>query len=113
MDGLIPVTRPIREDKPRARIEAMEVDVMGLLLGEESDNEGECECAALYASRRGGPCYYCAKEGHFLRNGPCTAAGLPRSALFIEDKGGRRDERRWKDQPPTRHEWGKGCHKEE
>ena len=29
MDRLIPVIWPIREDKPRARFEAMEVDVMG------------------------------------------------------------------------------------
>ena len=56
MDRLIPVTRPIREDKPRARFEAMEVDVMGPPLGEESDSEGECECTALYASGRGGRC---------------------------------------------------------
>ena len=54
MDGLIPVTRPIREDKPRARFEAMEVDVMGLPPGEESNSEGECECSALYANGRGG-----------------------------------------------------------
>ena len=66
MDGLIPITRPIREDKPRTRSEAMEVDVMGPPPGGDSDSEGECECTALYASRRGGPCYYCAKEGHFL-----------------------------------------------
>ena len=66
MDGLIPVTKPIREDKPRAQFEAMEVDVMGPPSEEESDSEGECECTALYASGRGGPCYYCAKEGHFL-----------------------------------------------
>ena len=52
------------------------------------DSEGECECAALYA-------------------------GLPRSAPFIEDKGGRRDDTRWKGQPPTRQEWGKSRHKEE
>ena len=41
MDGLIPVTQPIREDKPRARFKAMEVDVMGPPPEEES--EGECE----------------------------------------------------------------------
>ena len=29
MDGLIPVTQPIREDKPRSRFEAMGVDMMG------------------------------------------------------------------------------------
>ena len=91
----------------------MEVDVMGPLPGEESDSEGECECAALYASSRGGPCYYCAKEGHFLRNCLRKAAGLPRSAPFIEDKGGRRDVTGWKGQPPTRQEWGKSRHKEE
>ena len=86
---------------------------MGPLPGEESDSEGECECAALYASSRGGPCYYCAKEGHFLRNCLRKAAGLPRSAPFIEDKGGRRDDTGWKGQPPTRQEWGKSRHKEE
>ena len=107
------MTRPIRQDKPRARFKAMEVDVMGPLPGEESDSEGECKCATLYASGRGGPCYYCSKEGHFLRNCQRKAAGLPWSAPFIEDKGGRRDERRWKDQPPTRQEWGRGCQKED
>ena len=89
------------------------MDAIGPLPGDESDSEGECKCAALHASGRGGPCYYCTKEGHFLRNCQCKAAGLPRSALFIEDKGGCRDERRWKDQLPTRQEWGKGRHKEE
>ena len=42
MDGLIPVTRPIREDKSRTRFEAMEVDVMGPPPGEESDGDEEC-----------------------------------------------------------------------
>ena len=113
MDGLIPVTRPIREDKLRTRSEAMEVDVMGPPPGEESDSEGECGCAALYARGRGGPCYYCAKEGNFLRSCPRKATGLPRSAPFIEDKGVRRDDARWKDQPPTQQEWGKGRYQEE
>ena len=82
--------------------------------GKESDSEGECECAALYASGRGGPCYYCAREGHFLRNCPRKAAGLPRSVHpFIEDKGGCRDNTRWKGQPTTRQEWGKSRNKEE
>ena len=63
--------------------------------------------------REGGPCYYCAREGHFLRNCLRKAAGLPRSAPFIEDKGGRRDERRWRDPLPVRQEWGKGRYKEE
>ena len=94
MGGLIPVTRPIREDKPRARFEAMEVDVMGPPPGEESGRKAECECAALYARGRGGPCYNCTKEGHFLWNCLRKAAGLPRSAPFIHDRGGRRDEKR-------------------
>ena len=55
MDGLIPVTRPIREDKPRTRFQAMEVDVMDQQQEEESDSDGECECATLQASGRGGP----------------------------------------------------------
>ena len=87
MDGLIPVTRPIREDKSRTRFEAMEVDVIGPPPGEESDSEGERECTALYASGRGGPCYYCAKEGHFLRNCPRKAAGLPISAPLSRTRG--------------------------
>ena len=94
MDGLIPVTQPIREDKSRTRFEAMEVDVMGPPPEEESDSEGECECTALYASGRGGPCYYCAKEGHFLQNCPHKATGLPQSAPFVDDKGGRQDNTR-------------------
>ena len=108
MDGLIPVTQPIKEDKPKTRFEAMEVDVMDQQQGEESDSDGECECAALKASSRGGPCYYCAKEGHFLRNCPRKAAGLPRSAPFINNKGDRRKDRRWREQPdpsPARWEW--------
>ena len=113
MDGLIPVTWPIGEDKPRARFEAVEVDVMGPPPGEESNSEGECKCAALYASGREGPCYYCAKEGHFLRNCPRKAAGLPQSVPFIKDRGGRGEERRWKDQLPAQREWGKGHLKEE
>ena len=64
----------------------MKVDVMGPPPGEESDSKGECECATLHASSRGGPCYYCAKEGHFLRNCTRKAAGLPRSAPFIDDR---------------------------
>ena len=113
IDGLISVTWPIREDKPRARFEAMEVDVMDPPPGEGSNSEGECKCAALHASSRGGPCYYCTREGHFLRNCLHKAARLPRSAPFINDRGGHRDERRWRDQPLTRQEWGKGSHKEE
>ena len=83
------------------------MDVMGPRPGEEFDSDGECKCAALYAGGRGGPCYYCAKEGHLLRSCPRKAAGLPRSAPFIEDKGGRKDEAKWRDQPPTRQEWGR------
>ena len=68
MDGRIPATRLIREDKPRTRFKAMEVDVMDQQQEEESDSDDECECAAIQASWRGGPCFYCAKEGHFLCN---------------------------------------------
>lgn len=55
MDGLIPVTWPIREDKLRTRFKDMEVIAMDPLPGEESNSEGECECTALHASGRGGP----------------------------------------------------------
>ena len=116
MDGLIPVTRPIREDKPRTRFEAMEVDVMDQWQEEECDRDSECKCAALQARGRGGPCFYYAKEGHFLRNCPRKAARLPRSALFLDQKGSRRDNWKWReypDPPPARREWTRGCQKEE
>ena len=44
---------------------------------------------------------------------PRKAAGLPRTAPFVEVKGGRKDEARWRDQPPTRQEWGRGRYQEE
>ena len=89
------------------------MDVKGPSPGEESDSDGECECAALYTGGRGGPCYYCTKEGHLLRSCPRKAAGLPRSAPFIEDKGSRQGKARWRDQPPNRQEWGRGRYQEE
>ena len=41
MDGLIPVSWPIREDKPRTQFEDMEVDVMDQPPGSDSDG-GQC-----------------------------------------------------------------------
>ena len=36
-----------------------------------------------------------------------------RDQMFIDDRGGHREEKRLRDQPPNRQEWGKGRHKEE
>ena len=44
---------------------------------------------------------------------PAEGHRAAQAAPFIEDKGGRRDERRGRDPPPARQEWGKGRHKEE
>ena len=88
MDGLIPFTKPIREDKPRAWFEAMEVDAMDQQGTGDSDSiEEKCKCTALQASGRGGACYYCTKEGHFLRSCLRKAAGLLRSTPTKEEQG--------------------------
>ena len=112
MDGLIPFTKPIREHKPRAWFEAMEVDAMDQQGTGDSDSiEEKCKCTALQASGRGEACYYCAKEGHFLRSCLCKAAGLLRSTPTKEDRGSRGEERQWNDQtsqPPTKREWSPG-----
>ena len=60
--------------------------------------------------REGGPLLLLSQGGSLP---PKLSAEGCRTAPFIEDKGGRRDERRGKDQPPTRQEWSKGRHKEE
>ena len=36
-----------------------------------------------------------------------------RDQMFIDDRGGHQEEKRLRDQPPNRQEWGKGRHKEE
>ena len=100
MDELIPVTWPIREDKPRARFAAMEVDVMGPPLEEESDSKGECECAALYASGRGGPATTAprrATSSGIAHARPPGCLGLPRllrTEGAAETRGGGRTSRR-------------------
>ena len=90
MDGLIPVTRPIREDRPRSRYEAMEVDPMDRQEAEEGDIEDNGgECAALQANGPGGTCYYCTRDGLVLQNCLRKAARLPHSApLAAERRGG-------------------------
>ena len=47
MDGLIPVTRPIREERPRTLFEAMEVDAKEHQGATGADREEEeCKCAS-------------------------------------------------------------------
>ena len=63
--------------------------------------------------RERGPLLLLRQGGPLPPELPAQGPGLPRSAPFVEDKGGRRDDTRWKGQPPTRQEWGKSRYKEE
>jgi hypothetical protein len=58
--------------------EAMEVDHLKAEVGEEDDEIGECECMALHEQGFRGPCYYCQRRGHMMRNCPRKSAGLPK-----------------------------------
>ena len=89
MDGLIPVTRPLRDNVGAYadRGEPMEVDNLWWWSQQESTGEEEpedgtedyCECMALQERGQRGPCYYCLQRGHFARGCPRRAAGLPRA----------------------------------
>jgi hypothetical protein len=85
LEGLTPVTRTPMAGAYR-KVEAMEVDHLYKRrqtedaveeCDEEEDSE-ECECFALYEQGFRGPCYYCRRRGHMLRNCPRKSAGLPR-----------------------------------
>ena len=97
LDGLIPVTRPIRDRETSRDHDAMEVDALYGPSGEGYDDdagdEEECECAALSAGGFRGPCYYCTRDGHMIRNCPRKAAGLPR--VGPPGEGGANDRRGW------------------
>ena len=72
MDGLNPVSRVMRPTMLMG--EPMEIDHM-----QETDELGaECECAAIHERGIRGPCYFCQKQGHILRNCPRKSAGLPK-----------------------------------
>lgn len=86
MDGLIPVTKPVRESD---RSEPMEVDSLRQWENEDvAEEEDYCECMALQEHGLKGPCYYCYRTGHLIRNCPRKSAGLPRAT------GGRGNEAR-------------------
>jgi len=89
MDGLIPVTRPMQEVGGRRRGEPMEVDALYAAGQEtEDDEDGDCECMALQEKGFRGPCYYCYRQGHILRNCPRKSAGLPKVANPGDRDGG-------------------------
>jgi hypothetical protein len=87
MDGLLPVTRPLRDPETGRGSEPMEVDALtpyGESAAEEAESDGEaevelCECMALQEHGFQGPCYYCSRRGHLKRNCPRKAAGLPKA----------------------------------
>ncbi|MBM3938855.1 MAG: hypothetical protein FJ333_09430 [Sphingomonadales bacterium] len=80
LDGLIPVTKPIRDENAKYRDDMMEVDAMSQYDqgDEEEDEDGECECMAMQEHGFRGTCYYCQKQGHLLRSCPRKSAGLPK-----------------------------------
>ena len=86
MDGLIPVTKAVRD-----RGEPMEVDALHRHDREEEgeDDGDQCECMALQEYGLKGPCFYCYRSGHQIRNCPRKSAGLPRSSgnRSLESRG--------------------------
>ena len=77
MDGLIPVTRPVRDlTDGYYRHEPMEVDAMADRNEEGDDDLDGCECMAMYEKGFRGPCFYCQREGHMARSCPRKSAGL-------------------------------------
>jgi hypothetical protein len=83
-DGLMPVTRTGIPQARYRRDEPMEVDSLRQMEDypeeyEEVEEDTECEgCAYLQERGFSGPCYYCQKKGHLIRNCPRKSAGLPR-----------------------------------
>lgn len=79
MEGLVPVTRNPHDN----RGERMEVDHLRKMEQEQDatgseDDFGDCQCMAMHEQGFRGPCYYCQRKGHMLRNCPRKSAGLPR-----------------------------------
>jgi hypothetical protein len=88
MDGLLPVTRPLRDPEVGRGCEPMEIDALapynreaaGTADGDEEGEEEElCECMAMQDRGFTGPCYYCLRKGHMVRECPRKAAGLPKA----------------------------------
>lgn len=77
MDGLVPVTRNPHGGKG----EPMEIDHLRRTYRDEpeEDDPEDCECMAMHEQGFKGPCYYCRKRGHVIRNCPRKSAGLPRT----------------------------------
>jgi len=84
MDGLVSVTKTVN---PQPGAEAMEIDHLKAE-GEEEDEAAECECMALHEQGFRGPCYYCQRRGHMLRNCPRKSAGLPKIRAANTGQGG-------------------------
>ena len=74
MDGLVPTSRFAKPAQYMG--DPMEID--HLQPTEEGEEENDCECMALHEHGFQGPCYFCQRKGHMLRNCPRKAAGLPK-----------------------------------
>lgn len=81
MDGLIPVTKKIKDPDDENAVEPMEVDHLHNRAGVAAEDRDDelCECMALHENGLKGPCYYCYKKGHIARSCPRKAAGLPKA----------------------------------
>jgi hypothetical protein len=80
LDGLVPVTRTGNVSKGGP--EAMEIDY--LRPDKEEDDNDECECMAMHEQGFRGPCYYCQRKGHMVRNCPRKSAGLPKIRMAAQ-----------------------------
>jgi len=84
MDGLVPVTKT---GNTLGAPEAMEVD--HLRREREDDEDSECECMAMHEQGFRGPCFYCQRKGHMVRNCPRKSAGLPKVKVSEMNMGAR------------------------
>jgi hypothetical protein len=65
----------------------MEVD--HLRREREDDDDSECECMAMHEQGFRGPCFYCQRKGHMVRNCPRKSAGLPKVKVSKTNMGAR------------------------
>jgi len=54
-----------------------------------NEKYSECECMAMHEQGFRGPCFYCQRKGHMVRNCPRKSAGLPKVKVSEMNMGAR------------------------